>query len=136
MGRTSAPTIVAEIGDVERFHSPKALCNWAEMTPRVRNSEIVKRHGRISKEGSTFLRGAMMRAATVASSSSKRWYLAHEDLMKRSRRKGAKVAVFRDLLTVVYHMLTMNKPYQENHGQKKLLTGEPDKIPGSMKPNK
>jgi len=118
VGKTIATTIVAEIGDVERFHSPKALCNCAGLTPRVRNSGTVMRHGRISKEGSTFLRGAMTRAAMVASRSSKRWYLVHEDLLKRCGRKGAKVAVARRLLTVVYHMLTRNEPYQENYRQK------------------
>lgn len=118
VGKTIATTIVAEIGGVERFHSPKSLCNWAGLTPRVRNSGTVIRHGRISKEGSTFLRGAMTRAAMVASRSSKRWYLVHEDLSKRCGKKGAKVAVARRLLTVVYHMLTRNEPYQENYGQK------------------
>jgi transposase len=119
VGKTIATTIVAEIGDVERFHSPKALCNWAGLTPRVRNSGAVMRHGRISKQGSTFLRGAMTRAATVASRSSKRWYFVHEDLSKRCGRKGAKVAVARRLLTVIYHMLTRKEPYQENYGQKR-----------------
>ena len=118
VGKTIATIIVAEIGGVERFHSPKSLCNWAGLTPRVRNSGTVIRHGHISKEGSTFLRGAMTRAAMVASRSSKRWYLVHEDLLKRCGRKGAKVAVARRLLTVVYHMLTRNEPYQENYGQK------------------
>jgi len=118
VGKTIATIIVAEIGGVERFHSPKALCNWAGLTPRVRNSGTVIRHGHISKEGSTFLRGAMTRAAMVASRSSKRWYLVHEDLLKRCGKKGAKVAVARRLLTVVYHMLTRNEPYQENYGQK------------------
>jgi transposase len=118
VGKTIAITIVAEIGDVKRFHSPKALCNWAGLTPRVRNSGTVMRHGRISKEGSTFLRGAMTKAATVASRSSKRWYLVHEELLKRCGRKGAKVAVARRLLTVVYHMLTRSELYQDNYGQK------------------
>jgi transposase len=118
VGRIIATTIVAEIGDIGRFHSPKALCNWAGLTPRVRKSGNITRHGRISKAGSSFLRGAMTRAATVASRSSKRWYLVHENLAKRCGRKGAKVAVARRLLTVVYHMLTRNEPYQENYKQK------------------
>ena len=117
VGRIIAPTIVAEIGDIQRFHSPKALCNWAGLTPRIRSSGGITRHGRISKEGSPFLRGAMTRAATVASRRSKRWYLVHESLVKRCGKKGAKVAVARRLLTVAYHMLTRNEPYQENYGK-------------------
>ena len=117
VGMIIATTIVAEIGNVQRFHSPKALCNWAGLTPRIRSSGGFTRHGRISKEGSPFLRGAMTRAATVASRRSKRWYLVHESLVKRCGKKGAKVAVARRLLTVAYHMLTRNEPYQENYGQ-------------------
>lgn len=89
VGKTIARTIVVEIGDISRFHSPKALCNWDGLTPRVRNSGTVVRHRHISKEGSTFLHGTMTWAAAVASRSSKRWYLAHEELLKRCGRKGA-----------------------------------------------
>ena len=117
VGMIIATMIVAEIGDIHRFHSPKALCNWAGLTPRIRSSGGITRHGRISKEGSPFLRGAMTQAATVASRRSKRWYLVHERLVNRCGKKGARVAVARRLLTVVYHMLTRNEPYQENYQQ-------------------
>jgi transposase len=117
VGQISATTIVAEIGDIQRFHSPKALCNWAGLTPRIRSSSGFTRHGRISKEGSPFLRGTMTRAATVASRRSKRWYVAHENLVKRCGKKGAKVAIARRLLTIAYYMLKRNQPYQENYGR-------------------
>jgi transposase len=117
VGLVTATMIIAEIGDIQRFRSPKALCNWAGLTPRIRSSAGVTRHGRISKEGSPFLRGAMTRAATVASRRSKRWYLVREELVKRCGKKGAKVAVARRLLTVVYHMLKRKEPYQENYNQ-------------------
>jgi hypothetical protein len=59
----------------------------------------------------------MTRAAAVASMRSKRWYLVHAKLVKRCGKKGAKVAIARRLLTIAYHMLTRNQPYQENYGQ-------------------
>jgi len=105
------------------FHSPKALCNWAGLTPRIRSSGGITRYGRISKEGSPFLRGAMTRAATVASRRSKRWYLVHETMVKRCGKKGAKVVVARRLLTVVYHMLKRKEPYQENYNQHAACRG-------------
>ena len=123
VGMIIATTIVAEIGDIQRFHSPKALCNWAGLTPRIRSSGGITRHGRISKEGSPFLRGAMTRAATVACKISKRWYLVHESLAKRCGKKGAKVAVARRLLTVVYHMLKRKEHYQENYNQNSASRG-------------
>ena len=115
VGRVTALVILAEIGDVQRFGSPKSLCNWVGLTPKVRSSDQVVRYGRISKQGSPYLRAAMTRAATVASRSSKRWYHIHEKLLPRCGRTGAKVAVGRRLLTVVFFMLKRQEPYQENY---------------------
>jgi transposase len=117
VGQIIATTMVAEIGNVQRFQSPKALCNWAGLTPRIRSSGRITRHGRISKAGSPFLRGAMTRVATVASRKSQRWYGVHEKLVKRCGKKGAKVAVARRPLTVADHMLQRNQSYQENYKQ-------------------
>ena len=131
VGSIIAMTILAEIGDISRFNSPKALCHWAGLTPRVRNSDQVVRHGRITKEGSPYLRAAMTRAATVASRCSPKWYRVHERMLPRCGKKDAKVVVARRLLTVIYHMLKRQQPYQENYSQ----TGEPAIGHGSLKPS-
>ena len=115
VGRITAIVILAEIGDIQRFDTPKALCHWAGLTPRVRKSDQVVRHGRISKQGSPYLRAALTRAATVASRTSKRWYHVHEKMLPRCGRTGAKVAVARRLLTVIFFMLTRHEPYLENY---------------------
>jgi transposase len=115
VGSVSAITILAEIGDIQRFNSPKALCHWAGLTPRVRQSDQVIHHGRISKQGSPYLRAAMTRAAAVASRSSRKWFRVHEKMLPRNGRKGAKVAVARRLLTVLYFMLKRQQPYQEDY---------------------
>ena len=39
VGPTIAAIIVAEIGDVTRFHSPAALCSWAGLTPKHHESD-------------------------------------------------------------------------------------------------
>jgi transposase len=77
VGRMIAVTILAEIGDIQRFNSPKALCNWAGLTPKIRSSDLFVHHGRISKQGSPLMRAAMTRAAAIASRTCKRWYLIH-----------------------------------------------------------
>jgi transposase len=38
VGKIVATTTIAEIGDIQRFHSPKALCNWAGLIPRICSS--------------------------------------------------------------------------------------------------
>ena len=115
VGRVTALTILAEIGDISRFRSAKALCNWAGLTPRVRKSDAIVRHGKISKQGSAHLRSAMGQAAMVASRFSPRWYRVFERLVKRCSRRGARVAVARRLLTVIYYMLKRGEIYQEDY---------------------
>jgi transposase len=115
VGRLGAIILLAEIGDIQRFKSAKALCNWAGLTPKVRSSDIHVRHGRISKQGPALARATMTRAATIASRYSKRWYRVHEKISLRSGRRAAKVAVARRLLTVIYHMLKRQEPYQEDY---------------------
>jgi transposase len=41
--------MVAEIGDVSRFPNPAALCSWAGLTPRHRESDDKVRRGRLTK---------------------------------------------------------------------------------------
>jgi transposase len=117
IGKVSAMTILAEIGQIWRFKSAKSLCNWAGLTPRVRKSDAIVRHGKISKQGSAYLRSAMGQVAMVACRFSPRWYRVHARLEKRCGKRGAKVAVARRLLTVIYHMLKDNKPYQEDYSR-------------------
>ena len=90
----------------------------------MRKSDAVVRHGRISKQGSPYLRSAMVRAATVAGRVSPRWYQVVERLAPRCGKLAAKVAVARRLLTVVYHMWTRNEPYYEDYPP----AGEPVKL--------
>ena len=117
VGRLIALIILAEIGDISRFHSPKSLCSWAGLTPRVHSSDAVVQHGHITKEGSRYLRTAMVQAATTACRVSPKWYRVHEHMALRCGRRAARVAVARRLLTVIYYMWKKGQPYQENYGQ-------------------
>ena len=128
VGRVGAITLLSEVGTIQRFNSPKALCNWAGLTPKIKSSDLQVHHGHISKQGPALVRAAMTRAATIASRCSKRWYRVHENLIPRCGRQAAKVAVARHLLTVIYYMLKRQEPYQENYSAK---TGEPAALQGA-----
>jgi len=115
IGRINGVTVLAEIGEIKRFGSAKALCHWAGLTPRVRKSDQVVHHGRITKEGSPYIRSAMTRAATIASRVSPKWYDVHERMVSRCDKRGAKVVVARRLLAVIYYILKRQQPYQEEY---------------------
>lgn len=122
IGRLLAATILAEIGNIERFSSPKALCSWAGLTPRVHQSGSVLRYGRITKEGSRYLRSAMVCAAMTAIRVSPRWSKVYERIARRSGWRSAKVAVGRKMLSVIYFMLKRGERYQAEYEQRPRMS--------------
>jgi transposase len=104
VGPTIAAILVAEIGDVTRFRSAEALCSWAGLTPKHRESDTTVRRGRITKQGSKLVRWAVIEAVSRYHGGPK---LAG-DFRRIAERRGtnkARVAVARKVLTLVYYGL-------------------------------
>jgi len=77
VGECSAMMLLAEIGEIERFADKEALCSYAGLVPRVRESAGKAARGGITRRGSPWLRRIMVEAAQVATRSSpaaKRYY--------------------------------------------------------------
>jgi transposase len=60
-------TIAAEIGDISRFATPGRLVGYTGPCPRVYQSGATDRRGSLTKNGPTYLRWALIEAATTAS---------------------------------------------------------------------
>jgi transposase len=104
VGRTMAAIFVAEIGDVTRFKSAEALCSWAGLAPRHRESDTKVTRLGITKMGSRLVRWAALEA--VACYHGGHWL--QKDFHRIAERRGknkARVAVARKLLTLVYYGL-------------------------------
>jgi transposase len=105
VGRLTAMTLVAEIGDIGRFPTARKLCAWAGLTPAVRNSDRKVRHGHITKQGSPWVRGILQEAAQTA----KRHPMFAPAYAQLARRRGthiATTAIARRLLARSFHILT------------------------------
>jgi transposase len=105
IGKLTAMTLVAEIGDISRFPTARKLCAWAGLTPQVRNSDRKVRHGHITKQGSRWVRWILQEAAQTA----KRHPMFADTYAQLARRRGrniATVAVARRLLARSFHILT------------------------------
>jgi len=105
IGFLTAATIIAEIGDHTRFPSPERLTSWAGLTPTERSSADHTRRGHISKQGSRWLRWAMVEAAALHSPRDpalRRFFAPIED---RRGTKIARVALARRLLTLAFYAL-------------------------------
>ena len=105
VGELTALVIVAEIGDIDRFGSARKLAAWAGLTPTVRGSDQVIRHGHISNQGSTWLRWILCEAAQTAKRSPQ-FAGTYQSIRRRRGKKIATTAIARKLLTRAYHLLT------------------------------
>ena len=114
IGMIAAATILAEIGDINRFKSSSALVAFAGIDPTVRQSgEFSSTHNHMSKRGSPYLRHAIFLAATTCSfhnSPLNAYYKKKRDQGKH--HLTATGAVARKLTTVIYAVLRDSKPYE------------------------
>jgi transposase len=107
-------TIAAEIGSIERFASPKKLCGYTGLCPRVYQSGNVDRRGSLAKNGPKFLRWALIEAATHAArhpAYRARYQQTATRLGKQRGKKIARVEIARRLAEAIWHMLTRNQPF-------------------------
>ena len=114
IGMIAAATILAEIGDINRFKSSSALVAFAGIDPTVRQSgEFSSTHNHMSKRGSPYLRHAIFLAATTCSfhnSPLNAYYKKKRDQGKH--HLTATGAVARKLTSVIYAVLLDSKPYE------------------------
>lgn len=114
IGMIAAATILAEIGDINRFKSSSALVAFAGIDPTVRQSgEFSSTHNHMSKRGSPYLRHAIFLAATTCSfhnSPLNAYYKKKRDQGKHHLTTTGAVA--RKLTSVIYAVLRDSKPYE------------------------
>jgi len=114
IGWVLAYTIGSEIGDIGRFASPKKLAGYTGLCPLVRQSGSKDRRGPLAKNGPTYLRWALIEAATHAARDV-RYVERYERTKQRlGRQRGAKVArvdLARQLAEAIWYVLTKNEPF-------------------------
>jgi len=113
IGWVLAYTIAAELGDIDRFASPRKLAGYSGLCPRVYQSGERDLRGPLVKQG-RYLRWALVEATTHACT-----HPAYRDRYQRTKarvgkQRGAKVAqidLARRLIEAIWHMLTRNQPF-------------------------
>lgn len=108
----SSLALGSRIGEIRRFPHPGSLANYWGLTPGCRNSgEVTDRLGSITKQGSAmarFILSQLVLHVLRRDRAMKAWY---QRIKKRRGSKIARVAVMRRLATIIWHMVTHNKPY-------------------------
>ena len=106
IGVLTAMIVLAAIGDITRFPSARHLVGYAGLGTSVHDSGQVHRRGRITKEGRSELRGALVEAAWVAIETHAHWKGQFARLSARIGPQKAIVAIARKLLVAIWHVLT------------------------------
>jgi hypothetical protein len=112
---TVAMSVLAAIGDINRFSSAQKLVSYFGLNPRVRQSgDKPAYHGRITKQGRAHARSMLVEAAWVISGVPgplRAFFIRVRD--KRGKHVAA-VATARKLAVIVWHMLTKDEDYTWN----------------------
>jgi len=111
-GVITAMTVLAAIGEIGRFETPKHLASYSGLTPGLEQSGTKYRGKGITKEGRRELRWALVEAAQMAVKSNPLLKMRFEALQRRMHRNQAIVAIARHLLEVVWYVLTRRQPYR------------------------
>jgi len=106
LGLIATMTVLAAIGDIRRFESPKQLVGYAGLGAGVHASGKEHKDKGITKSGRKELRWAMVEAAWRAVRSSPVWEKRFQELAKRKGQHKAIVAIARKLLVTLWHVLS------------------------------
>jgi transposase len=114
IGWVLAYTIAAEIGDIDRFASPRKLAGYTGLCPRVYQSGERDLRGPLTKQGPKYLRWALVEAATHAYTTAIYRDRYQHTKARIGKQRGAKVAqidLARRLAEAIWHMLSRNQPF-------------------------
>jgi transposase len=112
VGAGVAVTLMAAIGDISRFSSPRQLVAYLGLDPKVRQSgDEPARHGRISKRGNAQARSVLVEAAWVAVREPGPLRAFGERIRARKGSQVAAVAVARKLACLCWQLLTKGEDY-------------------------
>jgi transposase len=119
-----AATLMAAIGDIGRFESPRKLVGYLGLDPRVKQSGGgPATHGRISKQGSVRARHALVEAAWSVVRQPGPIRAFYQRVRARRGHQVAVVAAARELACLFWCLLTCEQDYayqQPSLTQKKL----------------
>jgi transposase len=102
----NAMTVLAVIGDIQRFPTARQVVSYAGLAPSIHESGQTHRGGRITKEGRRDLRAALVEAAWMAVEHHSHWKAQFERLAHRIGKQKAIVAIARKLLVAIWHILS------------------------------
>lgn len=116
IGAYSALLILSEIGDVHRFPDSRHLCSYAGLVPSVHASGGKTRLGRLTKQGSSWLRWILVELSVHAINGAPQFRSVYYRVAKKHGGNTGRVAVARAMLKTIYAMLTKHEAFRPHEG--------------------
>lgn len=112
VGLITAMTILAELGDIDRFASRAAVSNYAGLVPVRRDSNEKHYSGHITRRGPAALRAVLVEAAWVSMARVPKYRQIHDRVSNRRGKAVAIVAVARRMLEDSWTMLKRKQVFR------------------------
>lgn len=128
LGAYSALLILSEIGDIRRFPDSRHLCSYAGLVPSVHASGGKTRLGRLTKQGSSWLRWILVELSMHAINGAPQFRSLYYRVAKKHGANTGRVAVARAMLKTIYAMLTKQEAFRSIERAR----GCPGQRPGVM----
>lgn len=113
IGIKLAPTILAEIGDINNFDKPSKLIAFAGVDPSENQSgNKLSTNNKLSKRGSPYLRHAIYTASLVTISNEPKLRSYYDKKINEGKHHFVALAgISRKLLTIIYYILKEDRDY-------------------------
>ena len=106
--------IIAEIGDILKFHNPGQLLAFAGMEPSIYQSGSYQGTGKMVKRGSPQLRWAMYHASRLVAIYSPTFKKYYEKKLLEGKHYNVVLShVAKKLIRVIFHLLQTGQSYKE-----------------------
>lgn len=124
IGAYSALLILSEIGDIQRFPDSRHLCSYAGLVPSVHASGGKTRLGRLTKQGSSWLRWILVELSLHAINGAPPFRSLYYRVAKKHGANTGRVAVARAMLKTIHAMLMKQEAFRP------IVKGLPGQRPG------
>jgi transposase len=104
--------LLAECGNLDRFHNAKALTGYLGLYPTLEQSGQSASHGHLAKRGASLAKKAIYLAAIAAIRHNDEIHQVYQNYRSKGRaKKEAVIIASRKLLQIIYAVYTHNVPY-------------------------
>ena len=120
-GNITSAIVTLEIGNIERFPSPKKLISYAGLSPSIYSSGGKTYHGALIKQSNKWLRWAVTEASWIAQRESL-WCRSYFASQVHKGKNVAIVGLGRKLLKIIWYLLKEKREYEERLVEKEKFS--------------